>query len=121
LNEKASFKVKEEFPWRSYDEGYDLRVSGLVIVAKKKRLDFKVAKGRLASKVIAIRKLLGSSKNTSLSMLLRVQGEFFVRCMDAYEFGVELYVVLEHMPISLVQVVAAFVHSKEAHVVAIVG
>ena len=121
LNGKASFKVKEESPWRSYDEGYDLRVSGLVTVAKKKRPDFKVAKGRPASEVVAVRKISGSSRNTSLSMLLRVQGEYFVRCTDAYEFGAELYVVLEHMPISLVQVVAAPVHPKEAHVAAIVG
>ena len=70
LNEKTSFKMKKEFPWRSYDEGYDLRISELVIVAKKKRLSFKVTKDRLTSKVIAIRKLLDSSKNTSLSMLL---------------------------------------------------
>lgn len=53
-------------------------------------------------------------------MLLRVQGEYFVKCTNAYEFEVELYVVLEHMPISLVQVVATLVHLKETHVVAIV-
>ena len=121
LNEKASFKVKEESPWRSYDEGYNLRVSGLVTVAKKKRPDSKVAKGRPALEVVAVRKLSGSSRNASLSMLLQVQGEYFVRCTDAYEFGAELYVVLEHMPISLVQVVAAPVHLKEAHVASIVG
>ncbi len=121
LNRKASFKVKEESPWRSYDEGYDLRVSGLVTVAKKKRPGSKVAKGRPASKVVAVRKLSGSGRNTSLSMLLRVQGEYFVKCTDAYEFGAELYIILEHMPISLVQVVAAPVHLKETHVAAIVG
>ena len=121
LNGKPSFKVKEESPWRSYDEGYDLRVSGLVTVAKKKRPGSKVAKGRPASKVVAVRKLLGSGRNTSLSMLLQVQGEYFVKYTDAYEFGAELYVVLEHMPISLVQVVAAPVHPKETHVAAIVG
>jgi len=121
LNGKASFKVKDESPWRSYDEGYDLRVGGLVTVAKKKRSGSKMAESRPASEVVAVRKLSGSSRNTSLSMLLRVQGEYFVKCIDAYEFGAELYVVLEHMPISLVQVVAAPVHPKEAHVAAIVG
>lgn len=121
LNEKASFKVKEESPWRSYDEDYNLRVNGLVTVAKKKRPNSKVAKGRPASEVVAVRKLSGSSRNASLSMLLQVQEEYFVRCTDAYEFGAELYVVLEHMPISLVQVVAAPAHLKEAHVASIVG
>ena len=121
MTRKASFKEKKQSPWRSYDEGYDLRVSGLVTVAKKKRPDSKVPKGRPASEVVAVRKLSGSSRNASLSMLLRVQGEYFVRCTDAYEFGAELYIVLEHMPISLVQVVAAPVHPKEAHVASIVG
>lgn len=72
LNGKTSLTVKEESPWRSYDEGYDLRVSGLVTVAKKKRPGSKMAKGRPASKVVAVRKLLGSGRNTSLSMLLQV-------------------------------------------------
>ena len=102
LNRKASFKVKKQSSWRSYDEGYDLRVSGLVTVAKKKCPDSKVPKSCPASEVVAVRKLSGSSRNASLSMLLRVQGEYFVRCTDAYKFGTELYIVLEHMPISLV-------------------
>jgi len=121
LNGKASFKVKEESPWRTYDEGYDLRVGGLVTVAKKKRTGSKMAESRPASEVVAIRKLSGSSRNANLSTLLRVQGEYFVKCTGAYEFGAEFYVVLEHVPISLVQVIAAPVHLKETHVAAIVG
>ena len=105
LRPDVSFKVKEESPWRTYDEGYDLRVGGLVTVAKKKRPGSKMAKGRPASETVAIRKLSGSTRNANLSTLLRVQGEYFVKCTGAYEFGAELY-VLEHMPISLVQVIA---------------
>ena len=120
LNGKTSFKAKEESPWRSYDEGYDLRVGGLVTVAKKKRQVSQMAESRPASEV-AIRKLSGSSRNNNLSTLLRVQGEYFVKCIEAYEFGADLYVVLEHMPISLVQVIAAPVHLRETHVAAIVG
>lgn len=93
--------MKEESPWQLYDEGYNLRVSKLVTVAKKKRSGITV-KGRPASKVVAVRKLLGLGRNTSLSILLRVQGEYFVRYTDAYEFGAELYVVLEYIPISLI-------------------
>jgi hypothetical protein len=121
FNGKASFKVKEESPWRSYDEGYDLKVGGLVTVAKKKRPGSEMAKGRPASERVAIRKLSGSSRNANLSTLVRVQGEYFVKCTGAYEFGAELHVVLEHMPISLVQVIAAPVHLKETHVAAMVG
>ncbi|KAL8832496.1 MAG: hypothetical protein Q9191_000223 [Dirinaria sp. TL-2023a] len=119
LNEKASFKTKKESSWRSYDEGYNLRVSELVTVAKKKRSNSGVAKRHSASEVVAVKKLSDSSRNISLSMLLRVQGEYFVRCTNAYEFEAELYVVLEHMSISLIQVVAAPVHPKETHVTSI--
>ena len=107
--------IKKESPWRIYDGGYDLRVGGLVTVAKKKRPVSEVAE------VVAIRKLSGSSKNDSLSTLFQVQGEYFVKCAEAYESEADLYIVLEHMPISLVQVVTAPVHPRETHVAAIVG
>jgi hypothetical protein len=79
-----------------------------------------MAKGRPDSKVVAIRKLSGSSRNANLSTLLRIQGKYFVKCTGAYEFGGELYVVLEHMSISLVQVIAVPVYPKETHVAAII-
>jgi hypothetical protein len=116
-------RVKDESPWRTYDEGYNLRVGGLVTVAKKKRPASKMAatEGRPASEVVAVRKLSGPSRSENLSRLLQIQGQYFVKCIEAYEFGADLYIVLEHMPISLVQVVAAPIHPQEAHVAAIVG
>jgi len=79
-----------------------------------------MAESGSASTVVAIRKLSDSSRNVNLFTLLRIQEKYFVKCIEAYEFGADLYVVLEHMPISLVQVVAASVHSRETHVAAIV-
>jgi len=89
-------------------------------VTKKKRSNSKMTESDSASTVIAIRKLSGSSRNVNLFTLLRVQEKYFVKCIEAYEFEVDLYVILEHMSISLVQVVAALVHSRETHVTAIV-
>ena len=116
-------RMRDEFPWRTYDGGYNLRVGGLVTVAKKKRQASNMAaiKGRSASDVVAVRKLSGSSRSENLSRLLQIQGEYFVKCIEAYEFEVDLYIVLEHMSISLVQVIAASIHSQETHVAAIVG
>ena len=123
LQQDTHFRVKEESPWRTYDEGYDLRVSGLVTVVKKRRPVSKMlmTDNRPASEVVAIRKLSGSSRNANLSMFLQVQGEYFIKCIEVYEFRADLYIVLEHMPISLLQVVAAPVQPKEAHIAAIVG
>lgn len=112
LRRSTSSGIKKESPWRIYDGGYELRVGGLVTVAKKKRP---------VSEVVAIRKLSGSSRNDNLSTLFQVQGEYFVKYTKAYESEADLYIVLEHMPISLVQVVAAPVHPRETHVAAIVG
>jgi len=70
--------------------------------------------------MIAIRKLLSLNKNVNLFILLQVQEKYFIKCIKIYEFEVNLYVILEHMSIFLVQIVATFVHSKETHVIAIV-
>ncbi len=120
LWQNVFFKMKNEFSWRTYDEDYDLRVDELVIMTKKKRSSSKMTESDSASTVIAIRKLSDSSRNVNLFTLLRVQEEYFVKCIKTYEFKVDLYVILEHMSISLVQVVATFVHSRETHVTAIV-
>ena len=53
-------------------------------------------------------------------MLLRIQEKYFVNYTNVYEFEVELYVVFKHMSISLIQVVAILVHSKETHVTSII-
>ena len=115
LRQSTSSVIKKGSLWRIYDGSYDLRVGGLVVVAKKKRSISE------ATEVVAIRKLSGSSRNDSLSTLFQVQGEYFVKCIEAYESEADLYIVLEHMSIALVQVVAASVHSRETHVTAIVG
>lgn len=94
LNGKTPFKVKEESPWRMYNKGYDLRVVALVTVAKKKRPGCRMTKGHPASKVVAIRKLSGSSRNVKFSTLLRLQGEYLIKCTGAYKFGADFYLVL---------------------------
>ncbi len=76
---------------------------------------------RPASEVVAIRKLSGSGRNENPSRLLQIQRECFVKCIEAYELEADLYIVLEHMSFSLVQVVAAPIHPQEAHVAAIHG
>ena len=95
--------MKEESPYRIYNKGYNFRFGGLVTVAKKKRPGSRMAKGRPGSKVVAIRKLSGSSRNVKFSTLLRVQADYFIKCTGAYEFRADFYLVLEHMPVSLVK------------------
>ena len=79
-----------------------------------------MTKSRLISKVIAIKKLSSSSKNVNLFMLFQIQKKYFVKCTNAYEFEIELYVVLEYMSIFLIQVIAILVYLKKTYVTSIV-
>ena len=122
LQQDTHFVMKKESPWQTYNKGYDLKVSELVTVIKKRQSVSKmlVTDSHSASEVIVIRKLSDSSRNVNLSMFLQVQGEYFIKCIEAYKFRADLYIVLEHMSISLLQVVAAPVQPQKAHMAAIV-
>ena len=89
-------------------------------MTKKKRPNSKMIKNCSASKVIAVKKFLNLIRNINLFMFLRIQKEYFVRCTNVYEFEIELYVVFKHMLISLIEVVAILVHSKEIHITSII-
>ena len=54
-----------------------------------------------------IKKLLAPSTDAKLSMLRQIQDSFFVSCVEVFHFEDALYVVSEHMTISLLQIVAA--------------
>ncbi len=109
--------VVKESPWQTYEEGYNLRVGGLVTVARRKRLESPLD----AAEKVAIKKLSGPSRDAELSTLRQVQGKYFVKFVEAYSMEDDLYIILEFMPISLVQIVAATVQPREVHVAAIVA
>ena len=92
FRQDTPFTAKEESPWRIYDEGYILRVGGLVTVTMKKRRGSKGAATEdcSAPKVVAIRKLSGSSSKPSQlpGNLIRCLG--MIRCRLPGEVIVEL-------------------------------
>lgn len=111
------FTAKKESPWQIYNDGYNLRVGGLVTVAARKRSESSAD----AAKLVAIKKLSGPSRDAQFETLRQVQGKHFVSFVEAYRTEDDLYIVLELMPISLVQIVAATVQLREVHVASIVA
>ena len=74
-----------------------------------------------AANLVAIKTLSGPNRDAKLETLRQVQGKHFVSFVEVYRTEDDLYLVLELMPISLVQVVAATVQSRKVHVASIVA
>ena len=85
------FKVKKGFPWQTYDEGNNLRIGRLIMVAKRNCL----GSPDVAPKRVAIKILSDPSRNAELSTLCRVQGEHFIKLIEVYGLGDDLWVILE--------------------------
>jgi hypothetical protein len=86
--------MKEGSPWRSYRKIYQLRlgVGDRVTVAECKTHPFDL---------ITIRSFSGPEVEDKLNMLQRIQHHNFVSALDGFRFEQSIYIVFEHMPISL--------------------
>ena len=86
--------TKEGSPWRSYERIYQLRlgVGDRVNVAERKSPPFDI---------VTVRSFSGPRIENKLYMLQRIRHPNFVSAFDAFKFEQSLYIVFEHMPISL--------------------
>jgi len=105
--------TKEGSPWRSYERIYQLRlgVGDRVTVAERRSPPFNVA---------TVRSFLGSRVEDKLRMLQQIQHTNFVSALDAFKFERSLYVVFEHMLISL-QHIAGNPYIDELRLASILG
>ena len=104
--------MKDESPWNTYDQDYQIELGGPVTVAERRRP---------AYGLVVIKGFSGPSAKTKLSMLRQIPDSYFVSCLDVFYFENVLHVVSEHMAISLLQIVAAPRYPREHHVAAIIG
>jgi hypothetical protein len=119
---------KAESPWRSYEEIYQLRLGvgldgvGLdrVIVAQRRSPPFNL---------VTVRRFVGPAVEDKFHMLQRIQharapslrgNANFVSALGAFEVEKSLYVVFEHMPISL-HYIAGNPYINELRLAAILG
>jgi hypothetical protein len=105
--------VKEGSPWRSYERIYQLRlgVGDRVNVAERKSPPFDI---------VTVRSFSGPRLEDKLYMLQRIQYPNFVSALDAFKFEQSLYIVFEHMPISL-QYIAGNPYINELRLASILG
>jgi hypothetical protein len=105
--------TKDESPWRSYERIYQLRlgVGDRVNVAERKSPPFDI---------VTVRSFSGPRIEDKLYMLQRIRHPNFVLAFDAFKFEQSLYIVFEHMPISL-QHIAGNPHINELRLASILG
>ena len=72
-------------------------------------------------RLLAIRELQESYEDDYFSMRCFLQNDYFVRAIEAYLFDSSLFIVSEHMPLSLNQIIAVPTWPNELLVAAIVG
>ena len=104
--------VKEQSPWKSYDRDYQTELGGPVTVAERKEP---------ASGLVVVKEFSRANAESRLSMLRQVLDSYFVSCIEIFHFEDRLYMISEHMTMSLLQIVAASRYPRENHVAAIIG
>lgn len=110
--ERQLFRSKHESPWRTYEKGYDLKLDEFVTVATRK--------APLCGKV-TIRKFGDQDAARKLDMLRKVEHERFVALLEIFDYEKTNYVVLEHVSVSLTQVVNCAAYPTERQLAAILG
>ncbi|OCK73599.1 kinase-like protein [Lepidopterella palustris CBS 459.81] len=109
---KNSLRVKWESPWQKYDKVYDIELGGSVEVAIGKVPPFKLVHVRAFSKPVA---------EKTLHMFRQVQHRNIVAALEAFATDDSLYIVLEHMPVSLEWIVRSPAYPNEGQLAAILG
>jgi hypothetical protein len=110
--ERKLFRIKHQSPWQTYERGYDLKFDQFVAVATRK--------APLTGKV-TIRKLAGQNAASELDMLRRVDHERFVTLLEIMDHEKTIYMVFEHIFVSLTQVVNCPAYPTERQLAAILG
>ena len=105
-------RIKHDSPWKSYEQGYDLKLESFVKVAVRKAPQH----GK-----VAIRKFAGRDATRELDMLRRVRHERFVQVLEVFEFETVYHVVFEHVFVTLREVVGSAAFPTERQLAAILG
>lgn len=110
----SGLKQRNDSPWKSYDRGYELELSRhvTVIVAVQKEP---------RSELVNIRNFTKPEMETALYRYQTVRHSSFITALESFITYDHLYIVLEHMPISLVNIVEVSTYPTEVQLVAILA
>ena len=85
-------RVKKESRGKSYDRDYQTELGGPVTVAERKEP---------ASGMVVVKEFSRANAENRLSMLRQVLDSYFISCIEIFYFEDMLYVISEHMTMSL--------------------
>lgn len=103
-------KARKESPWDSYREVLNLDLNGPVTVAERNSPH---------SGLVAIKVFPSTAAEMVLYRHQQVKHDNIVNVLDAFTTETSLYIVLEHLPISLMQIVEGPKYPTEQHLAAI--
>jgi len=101
-----------ESPWERYTEEYDLDLGGPVVVSVRKAPPVEL---------VQVRAFPTSTAEKTLHMFRHIQHNKIVTALDAFTTDDFLYVVPEHMPVTLEQIVRCPAYADERQLRAILG
>lgn len=108
--------AKDESPWKTYNKEYTIELGGLVAVAERKHP---------AYGLVIVKEFSGHNAESKLSRLRQIpeniQSNYFVSCVEIFNFQNVSHIITEYMTISLLQIVAAPRYPRENQVAAIIG
>ncbi|KFY50099.1 hypothetical protein V495_00354 [Pseudogymnoascus sp. VKM F-4514 (FW-929)] len=99
--------ARQESPWETYKKHFDLDLNSPVTVAQGK------------AGLVAVREFSVAAAEKALYMHGRVRHSNIVEALDAFTTETSFYIVLEHMPISLYQIVESAKYPTEPELAAI--
>lgn len=105
-------RARKESPWDFYEKVFDLDLNGPVTVAQRKAP---------LSGLVAMRTFSLTAAEKALFTHKRIRHDCIVEALDAFTTETSFYVILEHMPISLEQIVDSVKYPTERQLAAILG
>jgi hypothetical protein len=104
--------TKAVSPWDSYEKKYDLKLDSFVTVASRKAD---------SNELVTIKTFGRRDAKDKLHKLRHLRHDRLVTLLDIFAFDDSVHVVMEHMPVSLAQVVASPAYPNERQLAAILG
>jgi hypothetical protein len=101
-----------ESPWEKYTKEYDLNLGGPVVVSVRKAPPVELVQVRAFPTLMA---------EKTLHMFRHIQHNKIVTALDAFTTDDFLYVVLEHMPVTLEHIIGCPAYPDERQLGAILG
>jgi len=101
-----------ESPWEKYEKFYDVELGGPMEVAIRKAAPVEL---------VHVRAFVTQAAEKKLPLYRQLQHPNIVTALEAFTTDNGLYVVLEHMPLSLEQIVRSPAYPDERQLAAILG